>query len=215
VLIKQFFYPLTTLGPGTRLGIWTMGCSHGCFKCMSKDTWAFDKKHEIPLQDVMSMIRHYHLQNPTMGLTISGGDPFFQEELGELLRFCKKTLQINDILVYTGFTLQQLQLMKKPFIKMALEHLDVLIDGKYVHALNDDLPLRGSSNQVIHFFNPALRQIYDAILQGQRTYKLAIEGSAFRVYGVVPKSFIKRLKTKSELNGIQLDFSSFDQVDKE
>ena len=39
VAISRLHFPVTTLGPGRRLGIWFQGCSIQCRGCISIDTW--------------------------------------------------------------------------------------------------------------------------------------------------------------------------------
>lgn len=182
---------------------------------MSKDTWDFDARFNMPLSQLKQLIQSHINVHPHLGITISGGDPFFQNELGELLRFCKQDLHIEDILVYTGFTLEELKKIKQSFVHEALQYIDVLIDGKYMHELNDNLPLRGSSNQVIHFFNPLLKSKYEPILTGKRTFKMAITGNQFTIYGLVPTSFKQEMNSKGKQLGLQFDFSSFDHGDEE
>jgi len=205
MLVKRIYFPLKTLGPGTRLGIWTMGCSHACPGCIAINMWDFDKQYEVPLEDIKKVIRYYQIIEPKLALTFSGGDPFFQPELAELLRYCKINLKIDDILVYTGFTIAELQKSKKNWIKESLQLIDVLIDGKYVESLNDNLPLRGSSNQVIHFINPAMKQKYEPVLTGLRSFEVKIQKNDFDIYGVVPKDFLKNFKEKAKKLGLDLN----------
>ena len=40
IAISRIHYPVTTLGPGKRIGIWMQGCSIRCPGCISADTWA-------------------------------------------------------------------------------------------------------------------------------------------------------------------------------
>ena len=37
--LSRVHFPVTTLGPGRRLGIWFQGCSIRCPGCISADTW--------------------------------------------------------------------------------------------------------------------------------------------------------------------------------
>ena len=70
--------------------------------------------------------------------------------------------EFDDILVYTGFEIQDIQDgLIGIEAKKCLDYLDVLIDGRYIDELNDkDCVLRGSSNQHIHFINNELAPIY-------------------------------------------------------
>ena len=63
----------------------------------------------------------------------------------------------NDILVYTGFKIEELT-------EKQLENISVLIDGKYVEELNDNSLLRGSSNQRIHILEESQKNKYEIYL---------------------------------------------------
>ncbi|MCO6722975.1 radical SAM protein, partial [Streptomyces sp. Vc714c-19] len=39
VRIGGTHFPLETLGPGRRRGVWVQGCSLACAGCMSRHTW--------------------------------------------------------------------------------------------------------------------------------------------------------------------------------
>ena len=68
------------------------------------------------------------------GVTFSGGEPFMQcEPLCELAQKCHQ-LGLN-IMVYTGFTFEQLQagFDQHPQWKELLENADILVDGKFVY----------------------------------------------------------------------------------
>lgn len=85
------------------------------------------------------------------GFTITGGEPLDQaEELAKLIQLVKPIS--GDILVYSGYLLEELQDRNDEWIQSILKNIAVLIDGAYVEDLNDNSVLRGSSNQQIHVF---------------------------------------------------------------
>ncbi|HAU1321526.1 TPA: radical SAM protein, partial [Legionella pneumophila] len=43
IYISRVHFPVTTLGPGHRIGIWFQGCSIRCPGCISTDTWNINK----------------------------------------------------------------------------------------------------------------------------------------------------------------------------
>ena len=83
------------------------------------------------------------------GITLSGGDPFFQVEgCLEIAQFCKEN-SIN-VWCYTGYTFEKLLRMSKrnPNILSLLQNINVLIDGKFIEKQKDlTLLFRGSKNQ--------------------------------------------------------------------
>lgn len=139
-----------TDGVGLRYAIYLAGCPHACPGCHNPESW--DASAGIPLteammQDIVDEINN----NPLLdGITISGGDPFYQpEDLLVLLRYLKSKTKLN-IWCYTGYTIEYL--LRKPRYKAPLQYIDVLVDGPFVQSLFDPkLPFRGSSNQrLIH-----------------------------------------------------------------
>lgn len=143
--ISRIHFPVTTLGPGRRLGIWFQGCSLRCEGCISVDTWATAKKL-IPIEQLMTKLSSYL---PLIdGITISGGEPFDQFEalLAIVVQLRERTKV--DILVYTGYGVEDItdQLQQiKPYI-------DVLISDPFQRQSSQTLRLRGSDNQRLHCF---------------------------------------------------------------
>ena len=143
--LSRIHFPVTTLGPGRRLGIWFQGCSLRCEGCISVDTWA-TAKTLIPIEQLMTKLSSYL---PLIdGITISGGEPFDQFEalLAIVVQLRKKTKV--DILVYTGYAVEDItdQLQQiKPYI-------DVLISDPFQRQSSQTLRLRGSDNQRLHCF---------------------------------------------------------------
>ena len=152
--IDRVLAPITTLGPGNRIGIWTVGCPHKCYNCSNPELWDADESKEISVKEIISYISQH--TNDVEGVTITGGDPFFQSDaLYDLLRELR-SLGFKDILVYTGYTINQIS-KKYPHI---LNLIDVLIDEPYIDALNNNVGLMGSSNQYIHILNPNMKNRY-------------------------------------------------------
>lgn len=183
MLVNRIKFPITSLGPEKRIVIWTMGCSHGCYNCIAPNLWEFDKSYERSIDSILEEIISYG-NHP---ITISGGDPFMQKDLSTLLKRLKE-LNYHDILVYTGYTYEYL--LKDEKLKESLNYIDVLIDGKYIDSLNDNLPLRGSSNQRIIFLNKNLIHKYEKVLEGEREFQIEYKDGLLNIYGIVPKGFL-------------------------
>lgn len=80
------------------------------------------------------------------------------EELSALLEMIKQIS--GDILVYTGYQLEELQVKEDPSTQHILKTISVLIDGPYIEEQNDNSFLRGSSNQQIHILDSAYEEQY-------------------------------------------------------
>lgn len=145
MFVHHICFPVTTLGPGKRLGIWVSGCSKACVGCMSEELKDREESDRISLESLQRMIAGY--AGRIEGVTISGGEPFDQvEELAMLVAFLSKYVS-EDILLYTGYTFEELQGMSGA--ERVLKHVATLIDGAYVESLDDGEGLRGSRNQKV------------------------------------------------------------------
>ena len=85
--------------------------------------------------------------NRVEGITVLGGEPFEQPEpLATLLTLAWEA-KLSTV-VFTGYTHEQLLAISLPSVQVALNHIDVLIDGPYQQAVRDfSRPLVGSANQ--------------------------------------------------------------------
>lgn len=71
--------------------------------------------------------------------------------LFELLELITKVS--DDILIYTGYRIEELSARRDPATDGVLKKGSVLIDGAYIESQNNSSVLRGSSNQRIHVVN--------------------------------------------------------------
>jgi anaerobic ribonucleoside-triphosphate reductase activating protein len=142
-------YPETVSdGFGIRFGIYFAGCSHRCAGCHNPQSWNPHSGRlvdELFFSEIVAAIN----SNPLLdGVTLSGGDPFFNPS--EILKFLKalKSATNLNIWCYSGYTYEQLA--ADPARSPALEFIDILVDGPFVMGLsNPRLYFRGSANQRI------------------------------------------------------------------
>lgn len=141
-------------GPGVRAVVWVQGCQRACAGCFNPASWSFEINQLMPVTDLVERI----LSNPrNQGLTLSGGEPFWQAEaLAQLARQIKQA-GLN-VMSFTGFTLAELRSPQAPAgAQDLLNQLDILIDGPFLDHLAIHSPTSpvSSRNQQIHIFNPA------------------------------------------------------------
>lgn len=143
IAVSRLHFPVTTLGPGRRVGVWFQGCSIRCPGCISVDTWATGRG----LTTVASVMDALAEWLPgAEGITISGGEPFDQPEalLTLLCRLRESTAA--DILVYSGHG----EGILHPWLARAEGLIDALISDPYDRDAPQSLALRGSDNQRLH-----------------------------------------------------------------
>jgi len=135
-------------GPGLRMAIFCQGCAHKCHNCHNPETWDFNGGYDSYIKNILKAIDEDPLLD---GVTFSGGDPMYQAEaFYELAKEIKA--RNKNILIYTGFTYEELLEMSKEdkYIIELLKLTDILIDGRYDETKRDiSLLYRGSKNQRI------------------------------------------------------------------
>ncbi|MDD3590416.1 MAG: anaerobic ribonucleoside-triphosphate reductase activating protein [Thermoguttaceae bacterium] len=131
-------------GPGIRYALFTQGCPRRCEGCHNPQT------HD-PLGGVETTIAQILQEidsNPLLdGVTFSGGEPFLQAPpLTFLARECQS--RGLNVVVYTGYSWEELQSANNDDWTALLGEIDVLVDGPFVQELHDwKLKFMGSSNQ--------------------------------------------------------------------
>ena len=124
-------------GDGVRYVIFVQGCKHHCKGCQNRWSWDMDGGADIHVDMIAEDVRKHRMID---GITLSGGDPFYQhDECVELL----KLLPEYNVWIYTGFDYDQI--VDTELAKMA----DVIVDGPFIEELRCEGKMYGSSNQRI------------------------------------------------------------------
>lgn len=135
-------------GLGIRTVVWTQGCSHKCLGCHNGDTWDFNGGFLTDIEKVKEDLLKIKDQD---GITLTGGDPFFQ--VAACLELAKFAHENNlNVWCYTGFRFEELMEMssKNPKVIEFLKQIDILIDGRFeIEKRSLNLKFRGSTNQRI------------------------------------------------------------------
>lgn len=134
-------------GPGIRYVIFTQGCTHHCGGCHNQKTWDPNGGEEKRIKDIIRDIKKHRF---IQGITLSGGDPFFQaEKCAYLASEVKKKYGLN-VVTYTGYLFEELIEMNNEGIQNLLKVTDLLIDGPFREDEKDlNIAFRGSKNQRI------------------------------------------------------------------
>lgn len=151
ISLSRLHYPVTTLGPGQRIGIWFQGCSIRCPGCISADTWALDMP-DTTVEQVVQAVSLWLGQAD--GITISGGEPFDQPAALAGLLAAIPLAADQDVLVYSGHAFEHIQ--QHPSLQEG--RIDALISDPFAVHMPQTLPLRGSDNQRLHLLTERGRQ---------------------------------------------------------
>ena len=150
VYLSRLHFPVTTLGPGRRIGVWVQGCTLQCAGCISADTWARGLG-ATSVAGVMEAIAPWISESD--GLTVSGGEPFEQPEALAALLKAWRAQSSGDVLVFTGLEFKAVE----PWLDAHPGLVDAVMAGPYVREATQKLALRGSDNQTLHELTDAGR----------------------------------------------------------
>lgn len=125
-------------GSGIRYAIFMQGCLHDCFECQNPHTHDL---HGGRVVDTENIIQAFKRNKLLQGITLTGGDPFYQEAAAAELAEAAQNFGLN-VWCYTGFDFEDVA------DAYLLDFVDVLVDGKFILARRDlTLSYRGSDNQ--------------------------------------------------------------------
>lgn len=206
IYINKVHYPVTVLGPGERLGIWTQGCNLHCPGCISQDTWVQDEASLMPVDVLVEMCRE--IADPTLhGITISGGEPFAQPEalselLTQLIDWRDEMSSDFDILCYSGLSFRQLELQHERI----LSQLDAVIPEPFDEKLPRGNLWRGSMNQsLVPLSDRGKKRYADAVnkpYEGKGGMQVSVDGQHIWYVGIPERADMEAMRTALEMKGI-------------
>lgn len=188
MFVSHVLAPVVSLGPGERIVVWTAGCSKRCAGCISPQWRSQSPDQDVDVDELAQMLLDTAREHGVHRLTVSGGDPL--EQASELVRLLATIrCAYDDILVYTGFTLEELPRAIGTDVWETLKPLiDVLIDGPYVDELNvPDCALRGSTNQRVIYLSDRSHDDYDQYLQQPRQLQNYVQDGTVVTVGIADR----------------------------
>lgn len=208
--LNKAHYPVTALGPGTRVGIWVQGCSIHCAGCISRDTWAPDAARAIEVEELMRWIAG--LGSPIDGVTISGGEPFDQPQaLGTLLDALAAWRRTRrgavDLLCFSGYPLRRLEREHGDL----LGALDAVIAEPYRQREPTGLIWRGSANQRLVPLTELGHERYDRFLDHapeRPPFQVAVDDGVWYI-GVPRAGDMERLLAATAAAGVHQEAASW------
>ncbi|QAB22715.1 anaerobic ribonucleoside-triphosphate reductase activating protein [Lactiplantibacillus plantarum] len=137
-------------GEGVRCSLYLSGCPFHCPGCynVAAQNFHYGQPYSQELED---QIIEDLGQDYVQGLTLLGGEPFLNTQVG--IRICERIRSefgnTKDIWSWSGYTWEELQQDSEDKLKM-LSLIDILVDGRFLQDKMDlSLQFRGSSNQRI------------------------------------------------------------------
>lgn len=140
-------------GDGLCVSFYTQGCPHHCPGCHNPQTWDFEGGKEFPATLLDELIIRLNAQGIQRPLCILGGEPLCNENLfltNLLVSTVREKSPHTKIIIWTGYTYEELQKSGSPHMRNILLNVNTIIDGPYIQEQRDiTLKMRGSRNQRI------------------------------------------------------------------
>ena len=138
-------------GPAARYALWVQGCSIRCPGCCNPHLFEGAGGQAVGVDTLMAEIRG---ARPAIeGVTFLGGEPF--EQAAPLARLAAGARELGlSVMVFSGYTLEELQARTDAGTVGLLRSTDVLVDGRYDAARPERRRLWvGSENQRFHYLS--------------------------------------------------------------
>lgn len=203
--LSRVHFPVTTLGPGQRLGIWFQGCSIRCQGCISADTWGVGKS-KVSIPKLLERITPW--LECCDGVTVSGGEPFDQPQALLALLAAIRQRSSVDILVYSGYPMERIS----DVLTRAHGLIDALMSDPYKQDEPQTRALRGSDNQHLHLLTHLGRRRFVEYERPLRKADQALDlmfdddGSVW-LAGIPRRDDVRHLRELLESQGHQLQIS--------
>jgi len=103
--LHSFTTGSTVDGPGVRVVAWTAGCIWRCLYCHNPDTWTLKNGMPVTIERATEELRKYRygLKIMSGGLTISGGEPLFQNRFVLKLFRAARAMGVHTALDTNGY----------------------------------------------------------------------------------------------------------------
>lgn len=204
ILLNKAHFPVTVLGPGTRVGLWLQGCTIRCRGCISRDTWPANPETAVDVAEVLAWVRGLPADRVD-GVTLSGGEPFDQPEaLAELLRgldeWRRESGRPVDLLAYSGRPLVELRAGFGDLLGL----FDAVVPEPFVQGAPTDEALRGSANQSVVPLTALGRERYTGtgLAEQRGRVQVDVDDETIWFIGIPRQGDMRRLEKQAAAAGI-------------
>ena len=151
--------------PGVCVSFFTQGCPHRCKGCHNPETWDFDGGKKFTINTIEEVLKALNANGVKRRFCVMGGEPLCPENLAVtslIVEEVKYRYPETEIYLWTGYTMEEIKGYLRVHdndeegtsMRHILNSLTCLIDGRFEEDKRDiTLPLRGSSNQNIYYFD--------------------------------------------------------------
>ncbi len=168
-------------GPGRRFALWFQGCPLRCPGCCNPEFLSFKGGQTKTLGEMTEWLARTQEESGIEGITLLGGEPFAHASAALSLAKVAR-LRGLSVMVFSGFTIEELQTRQEPEVAELIATTDILVDGPYIREQPDtERRWIGSRNQRIHFLTP--RYYYDQQWRQKNTLEIRVDRDGISVNG--------------------------------
>src|SRR5437762_588495 len=144
-------------GPGRRFAVWFQGCPLRCPGCCNPEFLSYKGGETRTVGELADAIIRVRDAEGVEGITLLGGEPFAHAAGAVALARAAHDRGLS-VMVFSGYTIEQLREQPVPAVADLLALIDILVDGPYLRD-QPDMERRwiGSRNQRIHFLTDRYR----------------------------------------------------------
>lgn len=158
-------------GPGRRAALWVQGCNKRCRGCCNPAYLQLAERELVSASSVLDWLRNAHHEHDLEGVTFLGGEPMLQAQGLAFVAQGAQSLGLS-VMVFSGYTKNELDVLRLPGVDQLLRYTDVLVDGPYEANLPEhSRRWAGSTNQQFHY----LTARYDARIESDGEVERVLE----------------------------------------
>ncbi|WDH83330.1 4Fe-4S single cluster domain-containing protein [Paenibacillus urinalis] len=142
-------------GPGKRAALWVQGCLKRCPGCCNEQYLEIRESQIVECEFIVERLRTAKEKQGIEGVTFLGGEPMLQAKgLSYIAEACRD--MGLTVMIFTGYTVEELNRLDFEGIEQLLAFTDLLVDGPFIDAkYEDERKWAGSKNQCFHFLTAA------------------------------------------------------------
>ncbi|MEG9677309.1 MULTISPECIES: 4Fe-4S single cluster domain-containing protein [Citrobacter] len=163
-------------GPGKRAALWVQGCDKRCVGCCNPVYLKIIEREIIHANTMIDRLLAAHEEWGLEGVTFLGGEPFLQAQ--GLAAVAEGVSHAGlSVMVFTGYTMGELNELNLPGTQALLKWTDVIVDGPY-QASSPDRTRKwvGSTNQQFHYLTNRYSESIEGSTQPDRAMEWRISG---------------------------------------
>jgi anaerobic ribonucleoside-triphosphate reductase activating protein len=189
VQVAQIVTVTEAEGPGRRFALWLQGCPLRCPGCCNPEMLPFAGGRTMDLDEVLRAVDLAAVEEGIEGITLLGGEPMAQADSAAPLARLVQARGLS-VMVFSGFTLEELRESRDSAVHELLAHTDILVDGPY----RRDLPENrrrwiGSANQRVFFLSSRYRAD-DPRWMLPNTLEIRLSGLELKINGFPAKQAV-------------------------